>query len=77
MKNIRIFYLKILIFLVVKLSVYLNRRVFVMYLLTTVCFLLICPESGNGEHTFKYGNLFHYLLCKIDTIYISDILYRI
>ena len=29
MKNIRIFYLKIFIFLVVK-SVYLNRRVFVM-----------------------------------------------
>ena len=30
MKNIRIFYLKISIFLVVKFSVYLNRRVFVM-----------------------------------------------
>ena len=30
MKNIRIFYLKIFIFLVVKLSIYLNRRVFVM-----------------------------------------------
>ena len=30
MKNIRIFYLKILIFLVVKFSVYLNRPVFVM-----------------------------------------------
>ena len=30
MKNIRIFYLKISIFLVVKVSVYFNRRVFVM-----------------------------------------------
>ena len=31
MKNIRIFYLKIFLFLVVKFSVYLNRHVFVMY----------------------------------------------
>ena len=31
MKNIRIFYLKICHCLVVKFSVYLNRRVFVMY----------------------------------------------
>ena len=30
MKNIRIFYLKIFIFLVVKFSVYLNRHVFIM-----------------------------------------------
>ena len=30
MKNIRIFYLKIFFVLVVKFSVYLNRRVFVM-----------------------------------------------
>ena len=30
MKNIRIFYLKICHFLVVKFSVYLNRRVFIM-----------------------------------------------
>ena len=30
MKNIRIFHLKIFIFLLVKFSVYLNRRVFVM-----------------------------------------------
>ena len=30
MKNIRIFYLKICHFLVIKFSVYLNRRVFVM-----------------------------------------------
>ena len=32
MKNIRIFYLNIFIFLVVKFSIYLNRRVFVMKL---------------------------------------------
>ena len=31
MKNIRIFYLKIFIFLVVKFSVYLHRRVSVMF----------------------------------------------
>ena len=30
MKNIRIFYMKIFQFLVVKFSIYLNRRVFVM-----------------------------------------------
>ena len=30
MKNIRVFYLKIFLFLVVKFSIYLNRRVFVM-----------------------------------------------
>ena len=30
MKNIRIFYLKIFIFLVVKFSIYLKRRVFVV-----------------------------------------------
>ena len=30
MKNIRIFYLKIFLFLIVKFSLYLNRRVFVM-----------------------------------------------
>ena len=31
MKNIRIFYLKIFIFWVVKFSIYLNRHVFVMW----------------------------------------------
>ena len=31
MKNIRIFYLKIVLFFIVKFSIYLNRRVFVMY----------------------------------------------
>ena len=32
MKNIKVFYLKIFSFLVVKFSIYLNRRVFVMVL---------------------------------------------
>ena len=36
MKNIRVFYLKILNFLVVKFSIHLNRRVFVMDQLTDV-----------------------------------------
>ena len=35
MKNIRFFYLKIFIFLVVKFSVYFNRRVFVMKFIRT------------------------------------------
>ena len=34
MKNIKKFYLKIFIFLVVKFSMYLNRRVFVMVIST-------------------------------------------
>ena len=37
MKNIRIFYLKNCRFLVVKFSVYLNRRVFAMLLFFFVC----------------------------------------
>ena len=36
MKNIRFFYLKIFIFLVVKFSVYLNRHVFVMMAFTVL-----------------------------------------
>ena len=39
MKNIRKFYLKICHFLVVKFSVYLNRRVFVMLHLVSVDYL--------------------------------------
>ena len=35
MKNVRIFYLKMFLFLVIKFSIYLNRRVFVMA--TTTC----------------------------------------
>ena len=37
MKNIRTFYLKIFIFMVVKFSVYLNRHVFVMCRLLQLC----------------------------------------
>ena len=48
MKNIRIFYLKIFIFLVVKFSMYLNRRVFVMNLILSTCkkvhFLTLRPK---------------------------------
>ena len=40
MKNIRNFYLKIFIFLVIKFSVYLNRHVFVMTL---------SPRIQNGQ----------------------------
>ena len=41
MKNIRVFYMKIFRFLVVKFSIYLNRRVFVMVCL----FLSICLHN--------------------------------
>ena len=41
MKNIRIFYLKIFIFLVVKFSVYLNRHAFVMDLQLYMVFVVI------------------------------------
>ena len=45
MKNIRIFYLKNCHFLVVTFSVYLNRRVFVMYLLNSkIAFILKTPR---------------------------------
>ena len=43
MKNIRVFYLKIFNFLVVKVSIYLNRRVFVMAM------LLDTAECGGEE----------------------------
>ena len=45
MKNIRIFYLKIFPFLVVKVSIYLNRRVFVMVYIFLSC-LIIEPVVG-------------------------------
>ena len=40
MKNIRIFYLKIFLFLVVKFSIYLNRHVFVMIGLSAASILV-------------------------------------
>ena len=43
MKNIRIFYLEIFTFLVVKFSIYLNRRVFVM---NVVCEAEYAPGKG-------------------------------
>ena len=48
-KNIRIFYLKILIILVVKCSIYLNRLVFVMYLgLSTLQNVYIWHYKNTG-----------------------------
>ena len=51
MKNIRIFYLKIFNFLVVKFSIYLNRHVFVMtteYIddIALTSFVLTCSEAS-------------------------------
>ena len=52
MKNIRNFYLKFFPFLVVKFSIYLNRRVFVMWservLFNMICAfaVLICPKNS-------------------------------
>ena len=44
MKNIRVFYLKIFNFLEVKVSIYLNRRVFVMNVHSQPC-----NASFNGD----------------------------
>ena len=51
MKNIS-FYLKILQFLEVKFSIYLNRRVFVMYGLVAFC-------SGISNDVYKFATLCH------------------
>ena len=72
MKNIRTFYLKIFLFLVVKFSVYLNRRVFVMnssYSLRLIilklyrCFnhgLVICMcVLQNLDFSFRCFTFFH------------------
>ena len=57
MKNIRIFYLKNCHFLVVKFSLYLNRRVFVMVSFTSM--KVVYPSHtkemkgfGGGVHEF-------------------------
>ena len=50
MENIRIFYLKICHFLVVKFSVYLNRRVFVMKRNSYLILFL----SGAVAFVYKY-----------------------
>ena len=49
MKNIGIFYLKIFPFLVVNISIYLNRRVFVMVMF----FLLSCGSYIGIKHGFS------------------------
>ena len=56
MKNIRIFYLKIFIFLVVKFSVYLNRRVFVMHISATT------PENVPSDCMSSEDSLFSLFL---------------
>ena len=51
MKNIRVFYLEIFNFLVIKFSLYLNRHVFVM--LTGVCCLYELADTDSmyaNEH---------------------------
>ena len=50
MKNIRIFYLKNCHFLVVKFSVYLNRRVFIME----------TNREPNGDNHDEIPELFHF-----------------
>ena len=55
MKNIRIFSLKIFIFLVVKFSVYLNRRVFVMDLCFSLNFLQRFNETSlNPDFAWRF-----------------------
>ena len=58
MKNIRIFYLKIFNFLVVKFSIYLNRHVFIMFFLFLHENILFCGYSvevlQQGKHIKYY-----------------------
>ena len=54
MKNIRIFYLKIFIFLVVKFSVYLNRHVFVMDVKAPIARLQITVTWISSNARFDY-----------------------
>ena len=60
MKNIRVFYLKIFNFLVVKVSIYLNRRVFVMN-----------GPNTNGTFTMPDSNL----LIDQENIYVGMIFF--
>ena len=56
MKIIRIFYLKIFLFLVVKLSIYLNRRVFVMLTLILPFATIVAlagSASSKARHTYN------------------------
>ena len=50
MKNIRIFYLEIFPFLVVKFSIYLNRHVFVMYDKFNGCtYIIVCEKRISAR----------------------------
>ena len=53
MKNIRMFYLKICHFLVVKFSVYLNRRVYVMFTMNR--YIQYYITSNHSEFIFFYN----------------------
>ena len=56
MKNIRIFYLKIFLFLVVKFSIYLNRHVNVMFtiLVSDVC--IFVKDANSLSKLYQYLN---------------------
>ena len=67
MKNIRTFYLKIFIFLVVKFSVYLNRHVFVMFLLQFVAVVNRgCKGSATGGEVCDTAPTLTVCYCKTD-----------
>ena len=72
MKNIRIFYLEIFPFLVVKFSIYLNRRVFVMISKYKSVIYKNMHEQSLHE---KYPNLDHFKFSKnvIPPSYINKI----
>ena len=53
MKNIRVFYLKIFIFLVVKFSIYLNRHVFVMLYRCMFTFEIMQNKTFYGKQYSK------------------------
>ena len=57
MKNIRIFYLKYCHFLVVKFSVYLNRRVFVMLYMRCQSWLML-SVLGKAFNRRQFDDMF-------------------
>ena len=68
MKNIRLFYLKIYIFLVVKFSVYLNRLVFVLIIPGGRFFLTLCKVHFQFKGNMIY---FIFIISLADIIMIS------
>ena len=66
-KHNRIFDLKIIRFLVVKLSIYLNRRVFVMKLLTSVVSLLTVARQFHWFF-FVYTSVVSYVAFHQESI---------